>query len=285
MALVESGNYLNAALDLGIAQSTLSKRIMALETELGIMLVDRSRRRIAITEAGYVVLSQARRILSTQREMLRELSALGASHPPVVTLLTIPVLAAYDIPSLLGRFREIEPGIDLRVVETEAKDILPGLQHGNAELGIMRGAFVDTGRFGYAPLYDDEAVVVLPREHPLGSEVSLDLIQLKHERFILMDKQTLQLDFFMTLCAQSGFQPEIVHTSTHADNIVNMVASGLGVSLLPRRVAEFPEDAGITIVPLRNRISMEIGIVWFGSTPRIPPLQRLLDCSHEFKII
>lgn len=284
-ALAESGNYLDAALDLGIAQSTLSKRIMALETELGATLVDRSKRKIAITEAGVTVLSYSRRMLSAHQDMKKELARPGTALAPVVTIRSVPVLAAYDIPSLLARLRKTEPAIELRVIETEAKEILPALLNGDADLGIMRGAFVDTARFEYAPLYDDEAVAVLPNMHPLCDAGPLDLMQLRTERFILMGKQTLQLDFFVARCLEHGFKPEIVHTSTHADNVLNMVASGLGVSLLPRRIAEFPKGDGISIVPLRDRIAMGLGIAWLKSDAPAPSLKRLLQKTGCFQLI
>ncbi len=285
LELAESGNYLKAALNLGISQSMLSKRIMALEAELGATLVDRSRRAIKITEAGLVVKAQSRRILLAHRDMLKELAVIGSPHTATVTILSIPVLAAYDIPSLLDTFRKAVPGIELRVLETEAKDIIPALLSGEAELGIMRGAFVDTNRFEYVTQYDDEAVAVLPRKHPLGSAEVLDLWQLKGERFILMDKQTLQLDFFINLCMQSGFQPNIVHTSTHADNVLNMVASGFGVSLLPRRVAEFPEAVGVSIVPLWDQVPLDLGLIWQKSSPTPLSLQYLIEKTNRFKSI
>ncbi len=283
--LAESGNYLKAALNLGISQSMLSKRIMALEAELGATLVDRSRRTIKITEAGLVVKAQSRRILLAHRDMLKELATLGSMCVATVTILSIPVLAAYDIPSLLDQYRIKMPSMEFRVIETEARDIIPALLNGEAEFGIMRGAFVDTNRFEYVTQYDDEAVAVLSRKHPLGGAGVLDLRQLESERFILMDRQTLQLDFFVRLCVQNGFQPDIVHTSTHADNVLNMVASGFGIALLPRRVAEFPEDAGISIVPLRERVPMDLGLIWQKSSPISPSLKYLIESTNRFKFI
>lgn len=285
LELAETGNYLNAALNLGISQSTLSKRIIALEAELGKTLVDRSRRKISITEAGIEVQLHATRILSVYRKMLMALEGSGTVRAPLITILSIPVLAAYDIPSLLGRLGKAEPGVELRLVETEACDILPAILRGEAELGLIRGVFVDQSRFESVSLYDDEAIVVLPLGHPFSSAESLDLLQLQHERFILMDKQTLQLDFFSSLCVKSGFQPEIVHASTHADNILNMVSSGLGISLLPRRIAEFPKEPGISIVPLRTRTSMNIVMAWQRSAGNDLPLRLLLDGTSRFQLI
>ena len=102
----------------------------------------------------------------------------------------------------------------------------------------------------------------MPRDHPLASSSALDPAELKNERFILMGKQTLLYDFFTGLCGASGFEPRVAQTSTHADNILRLVASGAGVSLMARRVAEFRRDDGVSLVPLRRGASMDIGIAW-----------------------
>jgi LysR family transcriptional regulator, transcription activator of glutamate synthase operon len=262
VVLAQEGNYLNAAEELFISQSQLSKKIMSLEAELGVKLIDRSRKKIAVTEEGRIVLDHARAILDSHAALVRELAAFEGLPPPILTILSIPVLAPYKIPDLLARFHGAEPDITIRLNEAEANEILPALVRGDAEIGFVREPFVDVRQFRFAPFCEDEVIVIVPASHRLAHRSGIDLSELRSERFILLDKPTLLHDFFLDLCRRRGVEPIVVHTSTHSENIVEMVASGMGVSLMMRRVVEHIENDKIRSIFLEVPVDSQLGFAW-----------------------
>jgi len=266
VTLAQEGNYLNAAETLYVSQSQLSKKIMALEEELAVKLIDRSKRKIAVTDEGNIVLEHAQDILVFHEAMLRELGEFKGLAPPVLDILSIPVLAPYEIPALLSAFRKEEPEIRIQVTEAEASVILPALGRKEAELGLVRDIFIDQELYGFAPVCEDEVVAIIPRNHRLAGRTSIELADLKGEPFIMSDKQTLLYNFYLELCRRKGIEPNIVHTSSHTENIVEMVASGMGVSLMMRTVVAYQKKIGVCVMPLSESVTCHLGFAWSKDT-------------------
>lgn len=262
LVLAAEGNYLNAAEELFISQSQLSKKIMALEQELGVTLFDRSKRKIAITPEGRLVLKYAKKILATSEAMKRAIADFKGQAPTEVIIFSVPVLAPYKIPGMLARFRKAEPQVTIRLKEVEANVILPALTRGQAELGLVREPFVDPSEFRFTPICQDEVLVIVPPGHRLIGRQSIDLTELREERFILPDKQTLLYDFYLNLCERKGVEPGIVHTSTRTENIVEMVASGMGISLMMRQVVEYLKNDVIHQIELAEPVKSRLGLAW-----------------------
>ncbi len=277
VGLAEEENYLNAAEEMFVSQSQLSKKIMQMEEELGIQLVDRSKRKIAITEAGQIVLDYAEDILVAYTSMIRELESLKQAQEPPLTVVALPVLAPYNIPALLGKFRAVAPNMEISLKESEGIVILSELSRGNSELGLMRDIYIDQSQFCFIPVCEDEIIAVVAESHPLAGRESIDLTELRADRFILPDQQTLLHQYYVDLCRKSGFSADIAYTSSHTEEILEMVASGMGVSLMMKGVVSYMRKETVRCVPLSTRVSSHIGFAWLRSARLSPRAKRFTD--------
>jgi DNA-binding transcriptional LysR family regulator len=263
--LSEEENYLNAAEELSVSQSQLSKKIMQMEEELGIQLVDRSKRKICITSAGQIVLDYAEDILVAYQSMLRELDALKKTAEPALTIVSLPVLAPYNIPALLAKFRSVSPGVEVCLKEAEGNLIIPEIVRGNFELGLLRDIYIDQTQFSFIPVCEDEVIAVVSASHPFASRKVIDVTELRNDRFILPDQQTLLHQYYLEICQKKGLTPDIAYTSTHTEEILEMVASGMGVSLMMKAVVTYMRKDTIRYIPLATPATSRIGFAWLRS--------------------
>jgi DNA-binding transcriptional LysR family regulator len=238
---------------------------MQMEEELGCQLVDRSKRKITITEAGQIVLDYAEDIIVAYDSMIRELDALKKLPAPAITVVSLPVLAPYNIPALLAKFRATAPQVEINLKEAEANVILSELTHGDFELGLLRDIYIDHTQFNFIPVYEDEVIAVLPESHPLANRESIEVTELRGERFILPDQQTLLHQYYVEICQKRGLSPDIAYTSSHTEEILEMVASGMGVSLMMKAVVTYRRKETVRCVPLVSRVTSRIGFAWLRS--------------------
>jgi DNA-binding transcriptional LysR family regulator len=262
VTLAEIGNYLRASEELYVSQSQLSKKLMRLEEELGVPLIDRTRRQIALTPAGEAALEGARAVLAAHAGLLSDLGPFQSPPVPPLRILSIPVLAAYRIPGLLADFHKASPAVEVQLVEREANEILRALEAGDADLGLVREGFVDTGRFDRIRFCADDIVVLVARNHPLAGPGVVALERLRRESFVFPDRQTLLFETYANLCRSHGFEPSVVHTSLHQDNLVEMVASGAGVALMMRAVAALRPDPRVAVLDLEKTVPSYLVAAW-----------------------
>jgi LysR family transcriptional regulator, transcription activator of glutamate synthase operon len=173
--------------------------------------------------------------------------------------------------------------LEVRIAETEANAIFAALQRGDAELGLVREPFVDSDLFHFLPICEDEVVAVVPPQHRLAAKGEIDLGELRGERFILLDKPTLLHHYFVELCRRRGFEPDIALVSTHSENVLEMVASGLGVSLMMRRVVARARDLGVRSLALTERVPSLVGFSWLREANLTHAARRFLDTARRHR--
>jgi len=140
LKVVETGNFLHAAEDLYISQSSLSKQIMALEKELDCSLFDRSKRKVVLTPAGETFLGYAREFMRTYQAMLSGMAQYKST--PTLTIVAIPVIAQYGIPAYLARFQQAYPMFQCVLIEREASAVLSALNNHYCDLALLRDNYL-----------------------------------------------------------------------------------------------------------------------------------------------
>lgn len=261
LAVADAGSFSGAAERLYSTQSAVSKQVIALEKELGVELFDRTHRKIALTEAGQIVLSRARMIVDQCDDLLAELQASQRESGGKLSVASIPVMGQYGITDLIGRFQQKHPGISMSVGELEGSEALAALEQGRYDMVFMRiEQLPDTG-YEYIPLVDDVLTALLPESHPLANAEQISLAQLQGEPFLLLNEGTLLHRMCVDACKQSGFAPRVAYTGTRNENISELVAMGMGVSLVMKRFCLYHQPAGVRWVPLREQIGSTIALV------------------------
>lgn len=256
LSVAAAGSFSAAAEELYISQSSLSKKIMALEKELGVTLFDRSKRQIALTPAGAAFLEHARTIDAAQRALLAELGRFRAA--PTLRIVAIPVIAQYGITTCVARFRCLHPEIDLTLDEREASVILPALAGHQYDLAFVRDNYLDPAAYLTHPVAHDRMVAVVARTHRLAGRTSLALAELADENHIMFDKGTVVHELAVDACRAAGFEPRIFYASLRVESVLGLVASNSGVALMMERLVAYHRHPGVVAIPLDEVIESDV---------------------------
>ena len=260
VVLAQTCNYLQAADQLFISQSSLSKHIKALERELGVELFNRTTRRVQLTEHGRVFLPFARKLASTAHDAQAALADASDNERHVIDIGSIPVMVPYGITALLNRFEREHPNVRLHIVEGEADQLKELLRKRQLDLAFIREWDGDVGlddgdaEFATVDYADDCLAAVLPADHRLASRQSIRLGELANDEFLLLPQGTVMNALITDACAVEGFVPEVRYRGTRAENIIDLVSRGMGVSLLMRTPAAYLTRTAVSIVDLENPI-------------------------------
>lgn len=237
VAVAEELHFGHAAARLHISQPPLSQQIIALERELGAVLLLRTQRRVELTEAGRVFLEEARRTLAqadlaADRARRAARGEVGRIRIGLVDSATFALL-----PTVLPSFRASHPGVRVELHELPTAEQLRWLGEGLLEVGFVHPP-VAGGGIEVRVVMRERWLIVLPGAHPLAAEVRVPLRALSSEPFILGARRVGAgaHDQVIAMCAAAGFVPAVAQEATERQTIVALVAAGVGVALLPESV-------------------------------------------------
>jgi len=254
-------NFTEAAENLFTTQSVVSKHIIALEKKLNLQLFDRSRRKVQLTDQGRIVLKFAEKILSDYDDMVEELLEYGHYSKTVLSIGSIPVMAQYRIPDVVADFNKHYPSFSINVDEVEGHDLLDALGNREYELAFMRKESLDENKFSTISLRRDFFVAIVSTSHPLADRSEISLRELEGDNFLFLNKGTLLYSYCYELCQKVGFNPHIVHTGTRIENILELVANNMGVSLLMNEHVSYLNKENIKVIPFKETIFSHVALV------------------------
>lgn len=257
IAIAEELSFTRAALRLHISQPPLSQQIQSLEQDLGVRLLERTKRSVALTEAGRVFLDQARQILFKAEEARSQVVAAAAGYSGQLRLAyTVSVSFHPSLPRALLRFGQIAPNVHLQLNEMYSEPQLAALLADQIDIGFVRNEPVNErdARLLRLTVIDREPLVLaLPSGHPLAEQSSLRMAQVAEEAFVAQPRalSATLYDQLVRLAAAAGFQPRIIQHAQQINGLLALVAAGLGLALVPAsmRVVRL---AGVSYVPLED---------------------------------
>lgn len=253
LAIVEYDNFLDAADALNLSQSSLSKSVQRLEEELGVKLLDRSKRKAVLTPEGKVFYEGSIKTLEAHKKTMRNLKSLSEQKHEIIRLVTLPILSLYNITEKLIAFTNEYPDIELVIDEMEDVSIIRELSEGICDLAIARKELIDESKFTYYPLETDSLEVILYQSHPLSGRRFIDLIELADENFIFMNRHISVFNSCVEACKDSGFSPNVIRTA-RVESILSAVRAGEGISMLMRRNIDVFNHDELSIVPLKTPV-------------------------------
>jgi LysR family transcriptional activator of glutamate synthase operon len=261
VALADEQHFTRAAAREHIAQPALSQQIRRLEQELGLALVERTTRRVTITEAGQTLVARARRILSEVDGANAEMQALAGVRTGHVMVGTMHTMGPVDVSLALAVFHQRHPGVELTVREQSSEELAEMLRDDVLDLAFLSVTErMESHGLGLQQLVSEELVVVLPADHPLAGRGTLRMADLADEQFISY-REGARLRELLTFAARhAGFEPQIKLESNESERIKRLVARDMGVAILPRSDAERPGTqvavATLTDPALRRDITL-----------------------------
>jgi LysR family hydrogen peroxide-inducible transcriptional activator len=235
VAVAEHLHFRDAAAAIGMSQPALSGAVSALEEALGVQLLERTTRKVLLSPAGERLAVRARAVLDAVGELMEEAEAAQAPFTGVLRLGVIPTVAPYLLPTVLRLVHERYPDLDLQVHEEQTSSLLEGLAAGRLDLLLLA---VPLGVPGVTelPLFDEDFVLVTPEDHWLGGRTDIPRDALRELRLLLLDEGHCLRDQALDVCREAGRADGAAVTTTAAglSTLVQLVAGGLGVTLLPR---------------------------------------------------
>lgn len=284
VVLAQTRNYLEASEQLFISQSSLSKHIKSLEKELGVTLLNRSTRRVELSAAGRIFLPYARRMAQIDYELVNALTIQENDSLHVLSIGTIPVMAPYGITAVLSHFERANKNSRLQLVEGDADKLRDLLRKGRIELAFIRESHADASQatrddeLSTVPYADDRLVAVLPKDHPLAARKRIRLGELADEDFLLLPKGSVMCSLIFDACASEGFTPSVRYHGSRAENIIDLVSRGMGVSLLMGKPAAYLASPGVRLVEVEPAITSSIKLCFLSGHALSDDARRFIDC-------
>ncbi len=282
VALAEEQHFTRAAEREHIAQPALSQQIRRLERELGLALVERTTRRVAMTDAGTLLVARARRILSDVEAARAEMQAVAGVQTGHLTIGAIHTMGPVDISLALAIFHQRHPGVELTVCEQSSEELAEGVRSDELDLAFLSVTErVESHGLALEQLVSEELVAVLPADHRLAGRRRVRMAELAGERFISYRRGARLRELLFAAGAEAGFEPHVTLESNESQRIRRLVAHGLGVAILPRSDAESTgaETAAVTLV--EPALRRDITLAWRADRRHPPSAAEFLDLARE----
>lgn len=276
LAIIETGSFSQAAEELYISQSSLSKQIIALEQELDVQLFDRTKRKISLTEAGKILYKNAVHLKEIHQSFLAELGEYKKATPSL-KIAAIPVTAQYGITTSIAQFKKAYPNIHFTLEERQASTVLPALSQHKYDLAFVRDYNIDPHVFSNFPLMTDKLIVMVSCEHRLAARKSLSLAELSDENFIMFNQGTLIHELSMNACRLAGFEPQVFYATLRAASIISMVSSNSGVALMMEKVFQYYNRSDVVAIPLDQTYESKIILAFPKDRKLSLPARSFLD--------
>jgi LysR family hydrogen peroxide-inducible transcriptional activator len=266
-----------------VSQPALSKQLATLEARLGTTLFERSNRGVVITPSGERLVAQARRVLAEVDTLMAFAREEGDGLDGRLRLGVIPTIGPYLLPNALLQLRASHPALHLLLREDLTERLLDRLGDGRLDAAVVALPLPRAG-FATATLYKEQFLLAAPVGHPLahddGPVTDADLVG---HRLILLEEGHCLRDQALAVCRQAGAGAAEI-SGTSLGTVVQMVANGLGVTLLPARAADIEVRADDPIV-LRPFVppapQRTVALAWRASSPRGETFVALADALRE----
>ncbi|MET7638236.1 hydrogen peroxide-inducible genes activator [Streptomyces sp. NPDC005438] len=234
-AVAEHLHFREAASALGISQPALSGAVAALEEALGVRLLERTTRKVLLSPAGERLAARANSVLHSLGQLMEEAEAARAPFTGLLRLGVIPTVAPYLLPTVLNLVRQHFPRLELRVHEEQTASLLEGLAQGRLDLLLLATPLQAAG-VTQLPLFEEDFVLVTPADHPLAGRPDLPRTALRDVEVLLLGEGHCLRDQALDICREvnGAVDGPVTTTAASLSTLVQLVAGGMGVTLLPR---------------------------------------------------
>ncbi len=272
VALADHRHFGKAAAASFVSQPTLSTQIRKLEDELGVALVERAPRKVMLTPAGREAAERARRIVAEIEQMKEAARRSRDPEAGTVRLGLFPTLGPYLLPHVIPGLRARFPKLELLLVEDKSDQLLAQLADGRLDAALLALPVHDE-RLHAEFLFEEPFVLAVPEDHPLAGRSSLTLDDLHDLQLLLLEDGHCLRDQALDVCHLAGASEKSEFRATSLETLRQMVAAGVGATLLPALAVKPPvsPSPSIRLVPFRpdghgSVPNRRIALVWRRSS-------------------
>ncbi|HHU22597.1 MAG TPA: LysR family transcriptional regulator [Clostridiales bacterium] len=281
ITLARTLNYTKASKLLHTTQPNLSKMIVNMEQELGVRLFTRNKRDVSLSPAGMAFLPQAERLLEVYDKAIADAreAEMGIRGNIKVGFLGSAMHAR--MPAIVRAFKEKYPKIYLELIDYTFSPLMTALVEHRIDVAMLPDKELEfIPKLEKKFIFSDDMCAVVPKNHRLADCDFINIQDLKHEPFIMMDPKVSDRDYNLvnSICMEGGFIPNVVYQGNTLTNLMLMVACGFGVSILARHMTHLGMD-DVSFVPIKGYEGhFKMVCAWRrDSNPSIPKLIEVIN--------
>jgi len=282
VALHDLGHFGKAAESVYVTQSTLSAGLRELESLIGVILVERTKRVVRFTPLGERVVEKARRILRETEDLADLVRAAGKPLSGELRMGVIPTIAPFLLPRLLPELRRRFPELRLYLREETSQAACDSLHRGQLDCVLLALPY-GCGDVQAEALFDDRLYLAFPPgEAEAGAEVTSDAVDERH--LLLLEDGHCLKEHALAACNRPELRAEAAMMGTSLHTLVQMVGNGLGQTLVPEMAvkAGILEGTGVVARPLKAAHAFRhIALIWRKGSPREKEFRLLADTLRD----
>jgi DNA-binding transcriptional LysR family regulator len=283
LAVAEELNFTRAAERLGINQPPLSLQIRQLEKEIGTPLFRRKARGVELTNAGKLMLEEARVILRHVEQAKTGVRRRGRGETGRINIGSSGGTYFHPlVPTIIREYRTHYPEVVISPAASSTPLLVARLQAGKIDVAILRPPLSDSAGLALEQLVDEPFVIVVPGGHPLSERTSAPLNALAEEPLVLFPRELNpgNYDSIIAACIRSGFRPKLGQEAPQVVSIMPMVAAGLGFSIVPQSLARICRD-GVAHLSIEGDAPRALISLAHRRDDRSPAVQNLVAVARR----
>ena len=260
MLIEKYKSFSRAAEENYLSQSTISKKIKALEKELGVELFIRAARNTELTDAGKEFSLFAHRVMNEYYMMKQTLKDFGKNRKKLV-ICAIPIAPKFGLLKVIRAFCQYYTNVDVELIEQNTDSIIRSLEQGSCDMAFIRRRYIPDRDYSAYPLLKDELVLVVGKKHPLAKERSIFLRDARYENFIFLGTNTGLYRICMDECKKAGFIPRAKERNIRIETLEELLVEGDCASLLMNSAAQRLSSDQLKIISLKEHTHMDVCLV------------------------
>jgi DNA-binding transcriptional LysR family regulator len=238
-----------------------------LEEELGVTLIDRSGRRIKLTDAGQALYERSTQIVDSLRDVARDIADLTSGNKGYIRIGIPPIVQASFFAVAIGEFKKKYPNIIIEVVDVGSKAVESMIEDGSIDIGVVVLPLKSKAKVSVFAFIKDPIWLIVYPEHKLAKRDCVNITDLKDEPIVMYRKDFALHDHIMEKCREYGFAPKVLCESSQWDFMAEIVAAKLGIALLPKLVCDKLDVDVIKALPIVQEISpWHLAVAWKQDT-------------------
>ncbi len=259
-------SFTKAARELHVSQPSISKMIRNLEDELKVTLLDRSARRVKLTDAGQALYERGLKIVDSLKNVTADLDDLTSGRKGNICIGIPPMVETSFFAIAIGEYKKKYPNIVIDLVEVGSKAVEEMVEDGSLDIGVVVLPVKNKVNFSMFAFVKDPIWLIVHPEHRLAGRDVVSITDLEEEPIVMFRKDFALHDHIVEKCREYGFVPKVLCESSQWDFMAEIVASKLGVALLPKVVCDKIGE-GVKALPIAEEISpWHLAVIWKKDT-------------------
>ncbi len=277
VALAEHKHFRRAADACHVSQPTLSGQIRKLEDELGIILLERTSRKVLFTQSGLLLVDQAKTVLREVKLLKEMASNQGKEMTGPLHVGVIPTIGPYLMPHIVPALQNTFPDLELFLYEAQTHQLLEQLETGRLDCAIV-ASVRETEPFIEVPLFKERMLLAVAENHPWAKEQTIPMSMLKDHEMLMLDDGHCLRNQALGYCFTAGAKENSHFQATSLETLRNMVAANAGMTLMPElAVLSEGERGGVKYLPCQPEPSRDVILVYRPGSPLRARYERIAE--------